>query len=175
MTACCTLHILKNVRQMTITICRGLSHPKRSLSRLVFREQEGPKCSKELWGLISLPILDLGFKVAQAWDIRSLEFSWFYTLKSLCVGDFGVKIWKNVKIFRGSFRGAKFLTRMLSLIDKIQEGGVRKSPILHTTWLESHALTLKNNTAKYYFGEKYSFLHNFLKFSPESRTIQISF
>ncbi len=41
------------------------------------------------------------------------------------------------------------------------------NPILHTAWLESHALTLKNNTAKYYFGEKSSFLHTFLKFSPE--------
>ncbi len=42
-------------------------------------------------------------------------------------------------------------------------------------WLESHALTLKNNTAKYYFGEKSSILHTFIKFSPESRTIQVSF
>jgi hypothetical protein len=40
----------------------------------------------------------------------------FYTIKSLRVGDFGVKKKKkNVKIFRGSFRGAKFLMRMLSL------------------------------------------------------------
>jgi hypothetical protein len=31
------------------------------------------------------------------------------------VGDFGVKIKKFLKIFRGSFRGAKFLTRMLSV------------------------------------------------------------
>jgi hypothetical protein len=36
------------------------------------------------------------------------------------------------------------------------------NPILHTAWLESHALTLKSNTAKYYFGEKSSFLHTFL-------------
>ncbi len=42
-------------------------------------------------------------------------FSDFYTIKSLHVGDFGVKIKKNLIIFRGSFRGAKFLTRMLSL------------------------------------------------------------
>jgi hypothetical protein len=33
------------------------------------------------------------------------------------------------------------------------------NPILHTTWLNNHALTLKSNTAKYYFGEKSSFLH----------------
>jgi hypothetical protein len=40
----------------------------------------------------------------------------FYTIKALRVGDSGVKKKKkNSKIFRGSFRGAKFLTRMLSL------------------------------------------------------------
>jgi hypothetical protein len=44
-----------------------------------------------------------------------LDFPDFYTMKSLHVGDFGVKIKKTLKIFRGSFRGAKFLTRMLSL------------------------------------------------------------
>ncbi len=43
------------------------------------------------------------------------DFPDFYTIKSLPVGDFGVKIKKFLKIFRGSFRGAKFLTRMLSL------------------------------------------------------------
>ncbi len=43
------------------------------------------------------------------------DFPDFYTIKSLCVGDFGVKILKILKIFKGSFRGAKFLTRMLSL------------------------------------------------------------
>ncbi len=43
------------------------------------------------------------------------DFPDFYTIKSLCVGDFGVKIKKFLKIFRGSFRGAKFLMRMLSL------------------------------------------------------------
>ncbi len=32
--------------QMAITICRGLSHPHRSLSRIVCRGQEGPKSSK---------------------------------------------------------------------------------------------------------------------------------
>jgi hypothetical protein len=37
------------------------------------------------------------------------------------------------------------------------------NPILHTTWLNNHALTLKRNTAKYYFGEKSSILHTFLK------------
>jgi hypothetical protein len=41
------------------------------------------------------------------------DFPDFYTIKSLRVGDFGVKIKKNLKIFRGTFRGAKFLTRML--------------------------------------------------------------
>jgi hypothetical protein len=28
------------------------------------------------------------------------------------------------------------------------------NPILHTAWLNNHALALKRNTAKYYFGEK---------------------
>jgi hypothetical protein len=44
-------------------------------------------------------------------------------------------------------------------------------PILHTAWLDNHALTLKSNTAKYYFGEKSSFLHTFLIFRCESRKI----
>jgi hypothetical protein len=43
------------------------------------------------------------------------DFPDFYTIKSLRVGDFGVKRKKNFKIFSGAFRGAKFLTRMLSL------------------------------------------------------------
>jgi hypothetical protein len=49
------------------------------------------------------------------------------------------------------------------------------NPILHTAWLDNHALTLKNTTANYNFGEKSSFLHTFLKFSSESRTIQVNF
>ncbi len=44
------------------------------------------------------------------------DFPDFYTMKSLRGGDFGVKIKKNfLQIFKGSFRGAKFLTRMLSV------------------------------------------------------------
>jgi hypothetical protein len=43
------------------------------------------------------------------------DFHDFYTKKSLSVGDFGVKIKKIYKIFRGSVRGAKFLLRMLSV------------------------------------------------------------
>jgi hypothetical protein len=43
------------------------------------------------------------------------DFPDFYTIKPLRVGDFGVKIKKILQIFRGSFRGAKFLMRMLSL------------------------------------------------------------
>ncbi len=43
------------------------------------------------------------------------DFPDFYTIKSLRVGDLGVKIKKCYKIFRGSFRGAKFLKRMLSV------------------------------------------------------------
>jgi hypothetical protein len=36
-------------------------------------------------------------------------------------------------------------------------------------------MTSKNNTEKYYFGEKSSFLHTLLKFSLESRTISGQF
>ncbi len=43
------------------------------------------------------------------------DFPDFYTIKSLRVGDFGVKIKNIKKIFRGSFRGAKFLMHILSL------------------------------------------------------------
>ncbi len=45
------------------------------------------------------------------------------------------------------------------------------NPILHTAWLDNHALTLKRNAAKYYFGEKSSFLHTFLNICCESRQI----
>ncbi len=31
------------------------------------------------------------------------------------------------------------------------------NPILRTTWLKDHAMTLKKNTAKYYFDEKSKF------------------
>ena len=43
------------------------------------------------------------------------DFPDFYIIKSLCVGDFGVKIKKFFKIIMGSFGGAKLLTRMLSV------------------------------------------------------------
>ncbi len=43
------------------------------------------------------------------------DFPDFYIIKSLCVGDFGVKIINFFKIIRGSFKGAKFLTHMLSV------------------------------------------------------------
>jgi hypothetical protein len=59
--------------------------------------------------------------------------------------------------------------QLLSLESYRPKKGVEVNPILHTTWLNNHALTLKRNTAKYYFGEKYSFLHTFLKISCESR------
>jgi hypothetical protein len=45
------------------------------------------------------------------------------------------------------------------------------NPILHTAWLDNHALTLKRNSAKYYFHEKSRFLHTFLKFCCKSRKI----
>ncbi len=49
------------------------------------------------------------------------------------------------------------------------------NPILHTAWLDNHALTLKRNTAKYYFGEKFSFLHTILKFKSSSKTFHFYF
>jgi hypothetical protein len=45
------------------------------------------------------------------------------------------------------------------------------NPILHIAWLDNHALTLKSNSAKYYFNKKSRFLHTFLKFCCESRKI----
>jgi hypothetical protein len=33
------------------------------------------------------------------------------------------------------------------------------NPILHTAWLNNHALTLKSNSAKYYIHVKSRFLH----------------
>jgi hypothetical protein len=38
------------------------------------------------------------------------------------------------------------------------------NPILHTAWLDNHALTFKSNAARYRIGENSSFLHTFLKF-----------
>ncbi len=57
----------------------------------------------------------LGLKVPNREIFHRSDFPDFYTIKSLRVGDFGVKIKKFKKIFRGSFWGAKFLTYMLSL------------------------------------------------------------
>jgi hypothetical protein len=45
------------------------------------------------------------------------------------------------------------------------------NPILHTAWLDNHALTLKINSAKFNFYEKSRFLHTSLKFCCESRKI----
>ncbi len=45
------------------------------------------------------------------------------------------------------------------------------NPILHTAWLDNHALTSKRNSAKYYYHEKSRFLYTFLKFCCESRKI----
>ncbi len=44
------------------------------------------------------------------------------------------------------------------------------NPILYTAWLDNHAMTLKSNSAKYYFHEKSRFLHTFLKFKLSSKT-----
>jgi hypothetical protein len=46
------------------------------------------------------------------------DFDDFYTIKSLCEGEFRVKIKNFIKIFGGSFKGEKFLPRMLSLFLK---------------------------------------------------------
>ncbi len=54
-------------------------------------------------------------KVPKCEIFHRSDFDYFYTIKSLCEGDFGVKVKKIYKNIGGSFRGAKFLTRMLSL------------------------------------------------------------
>ncbi len=56
-----------------------------------------------------------GSKVPKRETFHRSDFPDFYTIKSLHVGDFGVKINLKKNIFRGSFRDAKFLTRVLSL------------------------------------------------------------
>ncbi len=61
-------------------------------------------------------ITHVTFKVPKREIFDRSDFSDFYTIKSLRVGDFGVKMKNNFKKYiKGSFRGAKFLTRMLSL------------------------------------------------------------
>jgi hypothetical protein len=47
------------------------------------------------------------------------------------------------------------------------------NPILHTAWLDNRPLTLKSNTAKYYFCEHSSYLHTFLKTCLESGKIKV--
>jgi hypothetical protein len=44
---------------------------------------------------------------------------------------------------------------VLFMSEKTFEGMtyIKINPILHTAWLNNHAITLKSNTAKYYFGE----------------------
>ncbi len=53
---------LKKVCQPAITIFAGLPHLTRSLSRIVFRGQEGYKGSKDTLRPDFRPMLDLGFK-----------------------------------------------------------------------------------------------------------------
>ncbi len=72
------------------------------------------KCRATLCDLLILFIHSF-LKVPKREIFDRSDFPGFYTVKSLRVGDFGVKIKKFLKIFRGAFRGAKFLTRMLSL------------------------------------------------------------
>jgi hypothetical protein len=47
----------------------------------------------------------------------------------------------------------RFLASVECLKIPAQASGQIFNPILHTAWLNNHALTLKRNTAKYYFGE----------------------
>ena len=44
------------------------------------------------------------------------------------------------------------------------------NPLLHTAWLDNHALTMKSNTEKYYYGKKSSVLHIPLKFCKPTMT-----
>ncbi len=60
-------------------------------------------------------IIKINLKVPKREIFDRSDFPDFYTIKSLRVGDLGVKIKIFFKIFRGSFRCAKFLMRMLSL------------------------------------------------------------
>jgi hypothetical protein len=48
------------------------------------------------------------------------------------------------------------------------------NPILHPAWLDNHALTLKSNSAKYYFHEKSRFLHTFQSFVVNQRKVKLS-
>jgi hypothetical protein len=68
--------------------------------------------------LLSTAIVFNFLKVPKREIFDRSDFPDFYTIKSLRVGDFGVKIKKIYKIFRGSFRGAKFLMRMLSVFSR---------------------------------------------------------
>jgi hypothetical protein len=56
-------------------------------------------------------------------------------------------------------------------IELVSVYGGMLNPILHTVWLDSHALTLKNYTAKYYEVRKiwfFAYLTNFLSSIEEN-------
>ncbi len=76
---------------------------------------------------------------------------------------------------RGRSRMSTDVNNTLETLDHLTRALGKKwlnlNPILHTVWLDNHALSFKSNNAKYYFGEKSSFLHTFLKLSSESRKI----
>ncbi len=80
--------------------------------------------------------------------------------------DFHLRSWCNLVKwpYRVKKVGKKWLLPVKVTIEVI-------NPILHTAWLGNHALTLKRNSAKYYFHEKFRFLHTFLKFCCELRKI----
>ena len=74
------------------------------------------------------------------------DFPDFYTLQSLRVGDFGVKIKKIKKIFRGSFVAAKFLTHMLSLILR---SAIPSQHAEHTHQFLKPMLSIKQKNSKF--------------------------
>ncbi len=106
----CLAHfrLLKKVCQTAITICRELSHPTRSLSRIVCRGQEGPKGSKGTLrpdfqantpSLISMPPLST-LLFPSFWDLSS----GIMQMNLTCVVDrhfslmCAVKTWKKKKL-----------------------------------------------------------------------------
>ncbi len=98
---------------------QGVVYRLRISPRIRSQKQNGSKSSvRDVWGpnfcknprkSASLPC---PFKGAQVWDFRSLGFSWFLHHKFSMGGRlWGLKIF-YIKIFRGSFGAANFLTRI---------------------------------------------------------------
>jgi hypothetical protein len=71
---------------------------------------------------------------------------------------------KNQIIWNDGLSGAKNFINHIVINSQANTGTLEEffsllffNPILHTAWLNNLALTLKRNTAKYYFGEKIQF------------------